>query len=129
MSGQCILLDNRRLVSQISTLQRQTTAGGRDKVDHAKGSQDDLANAALGVLVCATGTAGRQVPEWVQQDLASGRESYTVADADPLAAWNWDGGASERPSFKNGGVDRYGRRTAQARWSTVEADADPLGDF
>jgi len=50
-SGRVELLDNNRLISQISNLERRTSRGtGRDLVDHPPGQKDDLANAALGGL-------------------------------------------------------------------------------
>ncbi len=51
MAGTAILLDDNRLVSQISQLERRTTRTGRDSIDHMRGAFDDLANAALGALV------------------------------------------------------------------------------
>lgn len=53
-SGQLDLLDEPRLVSQLSALERRTTRGrGRDAVDHPPNSHDDVANAVAGVLVLA----------------------------------------------------------------------------
>lgn len=51
MSGQALLLDNPRLVTQLVGLERRTARGGRDSVDHSPGGHDDLANAAAGALV------------------------------------------------------------------------------
>jgi len=51
MSGSVSLLDDLRLVGQISQLERRTTRMGRDSIDHMSGASDDLANAALGALV------------------------------------------------------------------------------
>lgn len=48
------LLDVPRLLSQFSTLERRTARGGRDSIDHAPKSKDDLANAAAGALLLAT---------------------------------------------------------------------------
>lgn len=45
------LLDHRVLKTQLMTLERRTARGGRDSIDHAPGSHDDVANAALGALV------------------------------------------------------------------------------
>jgi hypothetical protein len=39
------------LVAQLVGLERRTTRGGRDSIDHAPGAHDDLANAAMGSLV------------------------------------------------------------------------------
>lgn len=52
-SGAADLLDNDRLVMQIMSLERRTSRGGRDSIDHAPGGHDDLANAAAGALVTA----------------------------------------------------------------------------
>jgi hypothetical protein len=53
MSGKVELLDNRRLTSQLSNLERRTARSGRDSVDHGPGSHDDVANAAAGSLTLA----------------------------------------------------------------------------
>ncbi len=47
------LLDNKRLLHQLRGLERRTRSGGRDRVDHAKGSHDDLSNVVAGVSVMA----------------------------------------------------------------------------
>jgi hypothetical protein len=47
------LLDNERLTGQLVQLERRTSRGGRDTIDHAPGAHDDLANAAAGALVTA----------------------------------------------------------------------------
>src|SRR5207253_6647732 len=52
-SGRIELLDDRRLVAQLTGLERRTARGGRDSIDHAPGSHDDLVNAAAGALVTA----------------------------------------------------------------------------
>ena len=44
------LLDSPRLVSQLVGLERRTARGGRDTIDHAPGSHDDVANAAAGAV-------------------------------------------------------------------------------
>jgi hypothetical protein len=38
-----------RLAAQLCALERRTSRGGRDSIDHAPGAHDDLANAAAGV--------------------------------------------------------------------------------
>jgi hypothetical protein len=52
-SKRAVLLDVKRLRSQITGLERRTARGGHDSVDHRAGGRDDLANAALGALVLA----------------------------------------------------------------------------
>ncbi|KAB0676707.1 hypothetical protein [Aureimonas leprariae] len=49
-SGDADLLDNERLVSQLVGLERRTSRGGRDSIDHAPNAHDDVANAVAGVL-------------------------------------------------------------------------------
>ncbi len=50
-SGTAELLDLPRLAGQFCGLERRTARGGRDSIDHAPGSHDDLANAAAGALL------------------------------------------------------------------------------
>ncbi len=57
-SGQCQLLDNERLKNQLLTLERRTGRVGKDTVDHAPGSHDDLANAMAGAIVAALRIGG-----------------------------------------------------------------------
>ena len=52
-SGNASLLDNPRLIAQISQLQREPGRAGRDVVRKQRGAFDDLANAACGALVYA----------------------------------------------------------------------------
>jgi hypothetical protein len=54
-SWKVLLLDDRRLISQLHGLERRTARGGRDSIDHAPGAKDDVANAVAGVLVLASG--------------------------------------------------------------------------
>jgi hypothetical protein len=54
-SGLVELLDQPRLLTQLGGLERRTGRGGRDSIDHAPGGHDDVANAACGALVGATG--------------------------------------------------------------------------
>lgn len=49
-SGRADLLDSDRLVSQIVSLERRTGRSGREIIDHAPNSHDDLANAVAGAL-------------------------------------------------------------------------------
>jgi hypothetical protein len=43
------LVDNDRLVNQIAALERRTSRGGKDSIDHPPGAHDDLANVIAGV--------------------------------------------------------------------------------
>lgn len=57
-SGRAELLDERRFVAQLCSLERKTSPNGRDSVDHPRGSHDDLANAGAGALGLAAMSAG-----------------------------------------------------------------------
>jgi hypothetical protein len=52
-AGKVRLLDNKRLVSQFSSLERRTSSIGKDRVDHGPGGRDDLCNACAGAMVLA----------------------------------------------------------------------------
>ena len=52
-SGKITLLGNKRLITQLLSLERNTARGGKDSIDHARGGHDDVANAAAGALLCA----------------------------------------------------------------------------
>jgi hypothetical protein len=54
-SRRALLLDDARMVSQLTGLERRTSRGGRDSIDHPPGGHDDLANAVAGVLGLANG--------------------------------------------------------------------------
>jgi hypothetical protein len=54
-SGRCELLDHPRMIGQLCSLERRTARGGRDSIDHPPGAHDDIANAAVGVLVQVAG--------------------------------------------------------------------------
>jgi hypothetical protein len=47
------LLDDKRLINQLVSLERRTARSGKDSVDHAPGAHDDVANAVAGALVSA----------------------------------------------------------------------------
>jgi hypothetical protein len=50
-SGRIELLDNSRLIAQLCGLERRTSRGGRDSIDHSPGGHDDVINSAAGALV------------------------------------------------------------------------------
>jgi hypothetical protein len=49
------LVDHRKLVNQLTALERRTARGGRDSIDHPVGQHDDIANAVAGAIVMAAG--------------------------------------------------------------------------
>jgi hypothetical protein len=58
-SGRVDLLDHPRLIGQIVGLECHSARAGRDKIDHAPGGHDDLANAVAG-CVARVGGGGYQ---------------------------------------------------------------------
>jgi hypothetical protein len=56
-AGRIELLDLHRLAAQLVGLERRTSRGAKNNVDHAPGGQDDLANAVAGALVNAARSA------------------------------------------------------------------------
>ena len=52
-SGAVEILDNERLIAQLVSLERRTSRGGKESIDHAPGALDDVANAVAGALVTA----------------------------------------------------------------------------
>jgi hypothetical protein len=61
-SGRLYLLDHRRMVTQFLGLERRTSRGGKDTIDHAPGAHDDVANAVAGAIVMA---GGASEPGWL----------------------------------------------------------------
>ena len=53
-AGRVRLLDHKRMVTQLMSLERRTTTSGQDSVNHPTGGHDDLINAAAGALVLST---------------------------------------------------------------------------
>lgn len=49
-SGQCELPPDPKLTAQLCALERRTTRGGRDSIDHPVGGHDDRANVVAGLL-------------------------------------------------------------------------------
>ncbi len=49
-SGKVELLDLPKMAAQLVGLERRTSRGGKDSIDHAPGAHDDIANAVAGVV-------------------------------------------------------------------------------
>ena len=80
-SGQVRLVDNARLVQQFVALERRTMPGGRDKIEHPRGGNDDLSNSVSGALVMAAlGLSSINT--------GSGVGIYSAYGGN----WDWDGG-------------------------------------
>jgi len=63
-AGRVELLDDQRLRAQLLGLERRTSRGGKDSIDHAPGGHDDVANAVAGAVVLAQG-GPRQITDVV----------------------------------------------------------------
>jgi hypothetical protein len=64
-SQKVLLLDNERLINQLVSLERRTSRGGRDIIDHPPNGHDDIANAVAGVVSLLTTTAQHQAGKFV----------------------------------------------------------------
>jgi hypothetical protein len=60
------LLDNTRSINQLAALERRTSRGGKDTIDHPPGGHDDVANVIAGVAACVSNLARTT---WSQQPL------------------------------------------------------------
>jgi len=81
------LLDDAELINQLCSLERRTTRGGRDWIDHAPNAQDDLANAVAGVVAMLTTASGYDTTmSWLGESDANadstdfGRSSLSLWD-------------------------------------------------
>jgi hypothetical protein len=81
-SGRSELLDNDRLIGQLTRLERRTGRTGKDAVDHPPNTHDDLANAAAGVLVLVS--QARIMPGFFFADIDGLRPSERWAQGDDL---------------------------------------------
>lgn len=82
-SGRIALLDDARTVTQLAGLERRTTRGGRDSVDHAPGGHDDLANVVCALSVRLAVAEKREWATWDGEEPAV----ITVAPAPHTPAW------------------------------------------
>jgi hypothetical protein len=57
-SRRVVLPKHEKIVQQLVGLERRTSRGGRDSIDHAPGSHDDLANSVAGVAEVITSGRG-----------------------------------------------------------------------
>jgi hypothetical protein len=59
-NGTVELLDNKRLLAQLTGLERRARSGGKDLITHYAGGHDDLANSAAGACVMASNLGGKE---------------------------------------------------------------------
>jgi hypothetical protein len=65
-SERIVLPKSDRLLSQLTSLERRTSRAGKDSIDHAPGSHDDLANAVAGAASLALLADRNRLPAPVQ---------------------------------------------------------------
>lgn len=108
-SGRLELLDNRKMIAQLCSLERRTARGGKDSIDHPPNQHDDLINACAGALVMAAQRAAQYVP-FATPIVITGS---TVADPRKVNAtaryfeWMANGG---------GGRHSFSQRSPRASW-------------
>ncbi len=98
-SGKVELLDLPRLTAQLCGLERRTARGGRDSIDHAPGSHDDIANAVAGAIVHA---ATKRQPMIISDEALAASRMPGLGARDP-GGQSWGGPARQPPVF-------FGRR-------------------
>jgi predicted DNA-binding antitoxin AbrB/MazE fold protein len=75
-NGQVELLDHKRLISQLKSLERKTHQSGKDLIDvFYPGGHDDVVNAAAGALVCASSWDPDDIGRVYYAGMSDGEES------------------------------------------------------
>ena len=82
-SGRVELLDHKRLVAQLCTLERRTSRAGKDSIDHVPGGYDDIANAVAGAVVLAAQAAAHPKPKYFPPYVVS-KTSGVISDPCPV---------------------------------------------
>jgi hypothetical protein len=74
-SARIHLLDAPRLLAQLCALERRTSRGGRDSIDHPPGGHDDLANAVAGIAAINNALGGFDTSyQWFNGRKAEGED-------------------------------------------------------
>ncbi len=85
-NGTVELLDNKRLLAQLTGLERRARSGGKDLITHYAGGHDDLANSAAGACVLAARSeSGKGYIGFIERDFYDGHGQY----------YNFGGGDSQ----------------------------------
>jgi hypothetical protein len=87
-SNQTILLDHDRMVYQFCSLERRTSRGGRDSIDHPPRMHNDIANAVAGAVVLAhTRPSGWSRQKFRLPDPTPSRSSGSGFGSEPGTGW------------------------------------------
>jgi hypothetical protein len=97
-SGRIELLDNQRLLNQLTGLERRTSRAGKDSIDHMPGGHDDIANAVAGAAVLAAAAAAHPMPPIVEPAFYSRQMGWIGAGAENTA-----GKSATQLFYENGG--------------------------
>ena len=84
-SGRVELLDSPALISQLSSLERRTSRGGRDSIDHPRAQRDDVANAVAGASQLAVGAIPHPIT------IQCGSDGTVVGPIRKNSGHRWDG--------------------------------------
>ena len=79
------LLDHRRMRQQFLALERRTTRGGRDSIDHPPGGHDDIANAVAGACLAAIEHAGAVPAHRLQLHAIDNYDVLATAEENAIA--------------------------------------------
>jgi hypothetical protein len=92
-SRRCSLLDNKRLASQLCSLERRASRGGKDSISHPPLGNDDCAAAVAGLMVRLVGTRDYSIKTWHAPPPGIGRaEAYAQMEASIFANAGLPGG-------------------------------------
>jgi hypothetical protein len=126
------LLDHPRLIAQLAGLERRTSRGGRDSIDHAPGGHDDVVNAVAGAMVTAQGEGGSRlifasVGGW--RSPARVERQYLAID-NPCHP-NYEGSLRRRESVPANGTERSAYASKAPAPTEIPSDATdiPLAMF
>jgi hypothetical protein len=127
-SGRARLVENKKLALQFASLERRTSSGGKDRIDHGMNGHDDLANAASGALVeIATRPQAMVISDAVmaaarnlRRRERAQRELRDQAHAPLRNDWRLCAGQVRRTQAV--GVDRFRRQGAGVGGRTARCD-------
>jgi hypothetical protein len=74
------LLDNKTLRTQLVGLERRTSRGGKDSIDHRPGGRDDVVNAAAGALIQCVPVIPLTADHFAQGVISFGRPSSDMEE-------------------------------------------------
>jgi hypothetical protein len=130
-SGRAQLLDDARLKRQLLGLERRVGRGGRESVEHAPGSHDDLANAAAGALVLVEQRGARTIGLRQMRDGAPWFGWFGECEFRSGAPWNGRTPPERDPKGRalapgKRWIDGVPQPTTEAEWAEFRKNPPPL---